>query len=297
MCYHVAKSECYRSIWCVVDGVNGCDALQAVFPVGDYDKLSVLEAEFRAKSVGGVWRGQVLAVDGVHFEQLNPGCAVVNPLKYHVARKGRFALLCIAGCDQKRRFLIIDVTQLPTTHDSMAWAASAEGRAIESGGVLDSDFFLNGDSAFNLEEWMMVPCNDGVHGDFDFHQSSNRMPIECAFGILIRRWGILWRPLEVQFRRRAPLIKCCMLLHNYCINVGSSEATLREKHGLTEIQPNRWAVTPLFDKDGRPVEYLKTMRRTAGVPSGSGKSTKRDGLIADIEERGLKRPKKKAKRG
>ena len=23
VCYHVSKSECYRSVWCVVDGVNG----------------------------------------------------------------------------------------------------------------------------------------------------------------------------------------------------------------------------------------------------------------------------------
>ena len=56
----------------------------------------MLEAEFRAKSVGGVWTGQVLAVDGVHFEQLNPGSTVENPLKYYVTRKGCYALLCIA---------------------------------------------------------------------------------------------------------------------------------------------------------------------------------------------------------
>lgn len=96
MCYNVSKRECYRSVWCVVGGVNGRAALQAEFPMRDTDKLRVLEAEFRAKSVGGVWTGQVLAVDGVHFEQLNPGSTVENPLKYYVTRKGCYALLCIA---------------------------------------------------------------------------------------------------------------------------------------------------------------------------------------------------------
>jgi hypothetical protein len=295
ICFHVSQNECYRSVWLVVDGVNGCSALQAVFPFDDYEKLSKLEQEFRAKSTGGIWIGQVMAIDGVHFEQLNPGDAVPNSLKYFVSRKDCCALLCIAGCDAECRFLMIDISQLPTTHDSMAWAATPEGRAIELGGRLHPDFFINGDNAFNLEEWMMVPCNDGVHADFDFFQSSNRVVIERAFGILIRRWGILWRPLEVQFRRRAPLIKCCMLLHNYCITK-RVELNLREQNGLTEIQPGRWDATPLFDKEGRPVRNLKTLRRTADVPSGSGKSTKRDALIADIAEAGLHRPKKAAKK-
>ena len=47
---------------------------------------------------------------------------------------------------------------------------------------------INGDNAFNLEEWVVVPVNDGAHADFDYHQSSNRAVIERAFGILIRRW-------------------------------------------------------------------------------------------------------------
>lgn len=180
VCYHVSKSECCRSVWCVVDGVNGCAALQA--------------------------------------------------------------------------------------------------------------------NAFNLEEWMMVPVNDGAHADFDYHQSSSRVVIERAFGILIRRWGIFWRPLEVQFRRRAPLIKCCMLLHNDCITKRIT-LDLCELHGLTDIQPRRWEKTPLFDKDGRPVEHLKTAPRAPGVPIGSRRSTKREALIAKIEERGLKRPKKRARQG
>ena len=66
MCYHVVKSDCYRSVWCVVDGVNGCAALQAEFPMCDTDKL-------RARGrVPRQVRGQVLAVDGVHFENLTP---------------------------------------------------------------------------------------------------------------------------------------------------------------------------------------------------------------------------------
>ena len=125
---------------------------------------------------------------------------------------------------------------------------------------------INGDNAFNLEEWVVVPVNDGAHADFDYQQSSNRVVIERAIGIPIRRWGIFWRPLEVQFRRRAPLTR-------------------------------RSEKTPLFGKDGCPVEHLQTAPRAPGVPIGSLRSTKREALIAKIEERGLKRPKKRASQG
>ena len=36
---------------------------------------------------------------------------------------------------------------------------------------------------FVQENHMVVPSNDS---DFDFYQSSNRMAIECAFGVLVR---------------------------------------------------------------------------------------------------------------
>ena len=43
------------------------------------------------------------------------------------------------------------------------------------------------------------------------------MNIECAFGELTQRWGILWRKLQVGFTRRAPLVVCTMRLHNFIV--------------------------------------------------------------------------------
>ena len=69
---------------------------------------------------------------------------------------------------------------------------------------------------------------------------------ECAFGIIIRRWGCLYRPLRVAFHRRAALIGACIHMHNFCIDMRIEDETHRyDVHGITEIQPDRWAVTPL----------------------------------------------------
>ena len=105
---------------------------------------------------------------------------------------------------------------------------------------------------------MITPSNNEPDlDDFDFYQSSNRMAIECAFGILVRRWGVLWRALDVKFARRAPLIIALMRLHNYCIDERLADADLPDiSTGLVEVQPRRYKRPPRFDKDGRPVDLL-----------------------------------------
>jgi hypothetical protein len=257
------------------------------------DWRQVLEAEFASHRTDRVWRGQVAAIDGVIFKMVNPGCAVPNPGAYFVARKDEFGLLCIATCDYHRRFLSYDISQASTTHDSMAHAASELGKQLASG-RLHPDFFINGDSAFTRAPHMVIP---GGGDAYDYVQSSTRMPIECAFGILVRRWGVLWRPLSVRFDRRAPLIGACMRLHNLCIDERITEETCF-KNGLGEVQPGRWERVPKFDREGRPVEYLDTaaanapppeprMRRAVAADAGK---RRQEALAQAIRNAGIARP-------
>ena len=120
--YDVSKSYVYECLWCVVDAVN--KVLEVEFPIDDPQKLSKLEAEFRAASHGQIWKGQVGALDGVHFPMKAPSANdVPDPLRYHVARKDKYALLCMAMCDARRRITWYDISQVPTTHDSLAVVA------------------------------------------------------------------------------------------------------------------------------------------------------------------------------
>lgn len=286
--YDVSKDYVYSCLWCVVDAVN--KHFKTHFPLHDLQKLKRLEAEFRAASRKQVWSGQVGAVDGVHFPMQAPTIAdVLDPLKYYVARKGEYALLCMAVCDAARRFTFWDMSQTPQTHDSLAWAASSLGKAVAAG-ELQAPFFFNGDAAFALSRSMVVPS--GYNDDFDFEQSSNRMPIECAFGLLIQRFGCLYRPLRVKFVRRAPLISACMHLHNFCISERIADETVHV-HGLSMIQPERWAVTPLFDRDGAPLQHLDIERgpRPRPILTSNDRTVTRDRLMAAIEAAALVRPR------
>ena len=289
--YDVDRSYVYTCVWMVVDAVN--ERIKVEFPLKDPQKLARLEAEFRAHSRQGVWSGQVGAVDGVHFAMLAPTEKDVNdPLKYYVQRKHCYALLAIAVCDYHRRFTFWDISQTPLTHDSLAWSATELGQAVAQG-ELPFPYFINADAAFALSPSVVTPSG-GVDDDFDFEQSSNRMPIECAFGMLIKRWGVLYKPLGVAFPRRAPLISACMRLHNFCIDRRIEDET-KDINGLTNLQPegrHQWALTPLFDLDGAPLEALDIERgpRQPIEVRQQAKTVTRDRLMTAIRDAGLVRP-------
>jgi len=78
------------------------------------------------------------------------------------------------------------------------------------------------DDAYVTNEYYIGPFpgkNLGKAKDtFNFYQSKTRIHIEQAFGILVRRWGILWRRLECSMKHWSLIVLCCMKLHNVCID-------------------------------------------------------------------------------
>ena len=48
--------------------------------------------------------------------------------------------------------------------------------------------------------------------------SSQRITIERAFGILVRRWGILWRPITYGLPKISRIVRVCAMLHNICVD-------------------------------------------------------------------------------
>ena len=57
--------------------------------------------------------------------------------------------------------------------------------------------------------------------------SSERITIERAFGMYVRKWGILWRPLEYSVKDNVLILKTCAKLHNLSINHWMSTGKIR----------------------------------------------------------------------
>ena len=72
---------------------------------------------------------------------------------------------------------------------------------------------------------MVVPYknigpDEKLKDSFNFHHSSTRISIECAFGVLVHRWGCLRKPLPMNLSipKITALVRCLCILHNFCIN-------------------------------------------------------------------------------
>jgi hypothetical protein len=82
---------------------------------------------------------------------------------------------------------------------------------------------------------------------FNFFHSSSRIVVECAFGEIDLRWGILWRPLQYSLDLTCKVIDACMRLHNFIVDFHKGD------HCVSESIAMDWSV---FDNDCRC--YLAT---------------------------------------
>jgi hypothetical protein len=132
--------------------------------------------------------------------------------KGYYCRKGFFSLNVQAMCDANRRFTFVSVKAAGSTHDSTAMAMSWLGKTITDGA------FPRGlcDDAYKGGEQMLVlwPGKDlGCKKDsYNYWQSRMRIEIECAFGVLVRKWLLLGRGIE----QRAAATKSAVLHPRMC---------------------------------------------------------------------------------
>merc|ERR1712093_657411 len=135
-------------------------------------------------------------------------------------RKHFFSVNLQAMCDAKRRFRWGSIKCAGSAHDATAWATSGIGDVLQK--LEELGFWIAGDDAYPLSEYVITPFpGQGIpkyEDNFNFYQSRLRINIECAFGMLVRRWGVLWRNLEVELCKVKSVVFACLILHNVCIN-------------------------------------------------------------------------------
>jgi DDE superfamily endonuclease len=181
-----------------------------------------------AEKSNGVFFGPFSALDGLAVRVKCPTeREVADPGNYY-CRKGFYALNVQAICDQSKRFLWCYPSNKGSTHDSVAFTSSKlYDLLLELSDELYSrGLFIAGDSAYNLTPFLVTPYetdeigSDSDHSKdaFNFHLSSCRIYIECAFGELVMRWGIFWRKLLFNIRKSAVIVQVTMLLHNFIID-------------------------------------------------------------------------------
>ena len=88
--------------------------------------------------------------------------------------------------------------------------------------------WIAADEAYAASSSVLTPWpgkkQTAAKDSFNFWLSSSRIHVEQAFGILVARWGVLWRPLQIDYRKAAGLIMALLKLHNYCLDHNDAAA-------------------------------------------------------------------------
>jgi DDE superfamily endonuclease len=191
--FGVGRTTVYHVFHSTLDAIYRTLSLPGI-PVNDPAALTATAEGFKtSRASKNPLYGCVAAIDGIAIRIRSPRAIDLPSLYY--CRKGYFALPVQACCDSKYRFLYFSAKAVGSTHDSLAFSISSLHTLLESGSMPDG-FWIAGDAAYTCTDYMLTPfsktmllvsgfqtCRDA----YNFYQSSHRVHIEQAFGMLVDR--------------------------------------------------------------------------------------------------------------
>ena len=225
--YGCSKQTFYRVVYRVMVAINKhhtlplVNAIKEMHATGSSSTLARIAAGFAAYT-DGIIAYCIGAIDGVQVAIVKPSRrACPNPTAYY-NRKGYFALNVQAIADSTGRITWASIRTPGAVNDANAFELSALFDLVARLGLAAYHFV--GDSAYTNSETMLVPfpaasAPAGSANDaFNFYQSSTRIAVERSFGMIERRWGILWRRLEVRLAAVPLVLMTIFILHNLCMD-------------------------------------------------------------------------------
>lgn len=168
------------------------------------------------------------AIDGKHIRIIKPvesGSLYYNYKNFH-------STVLLAVCDANYCFISVDIGAYGKSNDSTIFKNSVfykklvekrlnipDPKPISMIDTTPLPHVIVGDEAFSLMENVMRPyCGKSLTNKkriFNYRLSRARRYIECCFGILVNKWRIFHRPLNVHIDFAEKIIKACCVLHNY----------------------------------------------------------------------------------
>ena len=162
------------------------------------------------------------AVDGSHIPIVAPHLYAAD----YYNRKDFHSVLLQGVVSSKCLFWDYDIGWAGSMHDANLWARTEIRKFCEEGRL--SQYALVGDAAYSCRPWMLASFRghrDGLTREeynWNYVQSSTRMCVERAFGMLKGRWRILLKIIDVHLKNVPDLVCTCLVLHNICIILGDT---------------------------------------------------------------------------
>ena len=257
--YGVSYCEIFRSVDFVVDAVNSCPALNISFPSSHTEQKKIASAFERISAAGFpgccgcidgmlVWTHQPTAKDTAN---LAVGCK-----QFFCGRKHKFGLNLQAVCDSHLRFLDISIIFGGSTSDTLAFELSHLKEKLTTPGFLAPGLHLFGDNAYINSPYLATPFPN-VRGSaehmtkdsYNYFHSNLRIKIECAFGVLVQRWGFLRKksPQKYTISKTISVVSCLCRLHNFLIDAQlQSQEEQQQQQAQQQTEQQQEAPATMF---------------------------------------------------
>jgi len=232
--------------------------------VNDDAMMNEVAMQFSNAS-NGVINGCIGALDGwvVKIQKPSRKDNILNATSFY-SRKGYFAVNVQAIVDKKKRILFRSIMSRGAEHDSTAFKNSSLYTWLIQNwqSLVSKGYYFIGDSAYSLKSFLLTPYDNAVHGtsedNYNFFHSSCRISVECCFGEVDLRWGILWRDLNYSLDVNCKIIDACMRLHNFIV-----------EHRHEDESPFRESLDfEIFDDDCRRFYAVNPFRNSEGIYGG-----------------------------
>ncbi|XP_055584768.1 uncharacterized protein LOC129737631 [Uranotaenia lowii] len=167
------------------------------------------------------------SIDGEHIAiqcPANSGSAFFN-------HKGFHSIVLMAVCSANYEFLMVDIGGFGGNSDGGILSASEFGKRLLQNNLnfprpnilpyssVEFPFYIVGDAAFPLKNNLMRPYPGmnlpHVKDNFNTRLSIARRTIENAFEILVARWRVLSKTIDLQPTNVVIIAEACVILHNF----------------------------------------------------------------------------------
>ena len=239
--FDVYSTSTHRVLKHVVKNwINNSDAvadLNGISYLNDVEEMSRVASQFATRS-NGLFTGCIGALDGwlVRIRSPQAKDGVDTPGDYF-SRKGFYCVNVQVIVDKKKRVLYRSIISRGAEHDSTAFRnSSLYKELLEKGAELaERNLYFIGDSAYAIRSFLLTPVDNTLHGqagdNYNYYHSSSRISVECAFGEINNRWGILWKSLGYDLSTNTSIIDACLRLHNFIVNY---RETHEQRDGVTQ---------------------------------------------------------------
>lgn len=291
----ISSASFYRVLWKTIRAINQSksEMLAVTFPSTTAAACNAAMG-FQSVSQGGCIWNCVAAVDGYHLQIQTPSKAEAKNVKsFFSGHYQTYGVNIQAACDSNCRFSFLGVAGPGVMGDREAIDQVSLGQLVEQ---LPGMYCVIGDCAYTPLEHL-VPIFRGANAllqkydNFNFFASQLRIRIEMAFGLMVKKWGILARPLTIKLKSVKTLMFAIAKLHNFCINerlLANQQAQFGENQRMM-FTPTNVAFTR-HEAMLRDESALEQFEELAEGGYGYAWSNNRERMVREIEALKLTRP-------